>query len=477
MNLLRLINEEPIGGLEISDTHLRFSLLRKNKSAVVIKTLAEEILADQTLEGGLIKNEAAFLTKVKQFAGRYRIKYVVLSLSADQIFTKIYSFPTVMPDEKMEESINLIIDFQLPKKRADIYCDWEKSESTKDKKILLSYANRPAVDNLMTKAEKIGLKVVAVESHGSSLARAIKQKTNEVLLVLERGRSSTSFFVIKNHNLLFSQTLPTDKIAADLPGEIAKIINYQEWLGQTITNLALLGNFNPEEIKNLPLKPTPLELKEGVEQKIKIKPEALISMGAAWRGLMPRKDDKIISLMKIGTEEAFRQAKANATLGFLIGISIALSLFFTAALTALWLMLTIMQNNFNEQIISLTARPDSKNAALIETQAIDFNELVGQTGALVKEEPRWSAIVEEIKARIVPGIAINTLSLPGTSVTWSLTGVADSREEINALKKSFEDSPLFKEVNLPLDNLGKKTDIPFSLMFKVSAPELIYRHQ
>ncbi len=476
MNLLRLINEEPIGGLEISDSHIRLTLLKRGKSSLEIKTLLEETLSSDVINDGLIKKESEFIVKIKKLSGR-RLKYLVVSLPADKIFSKIYPFPAVMPNEKISESMKLIADFQLPHKRSEVYCDWEKAEAdSANKNFLLASAPISLIENFLNALKKAGLKVVAVESHSLSLARALKQKPDETSLILKRDRLVTTFSVIKNNLLIFSQSLPNEKIKSSLRQEVDKIIKHQTWFDRKISGLILIGSFDPKEIKDLPLKPLNPESREELGKKIKIKPETLTSLGAAWRGLIPRKEDELISLMKVGTEEAFRQAKANATAGFLTGASFALSLFFSAALAATWFILVMMQNNFNEEIAFMSALPGADNAVLIENKAEIFNRLIGQTETLARQETAWSPIVEEIKNRIVSGITINTLSLPGAEATFSLSGIAVDRDRINSLRDSFASSDLFTEVTLPLDNLGKKADIPFSLTFKITDPEILEKN-
>lgn len=470
MNLLNIISsEESIGGLEISQDGFRFSRLKRGKTGLKIELLIEEKAAIKNF----LETEAPFTDKLLKFSKKNKIKYVIISLPADNIFTKIFSFPLTTPDEKVSESIKLNIDLQLPRKKEDIYYDWMRIEKNNDKKELFSYIEKKYIDSLVAKIKKSGLKIIAIESHPLSISRAIKQTKDEAVLIAEKSQDITSLSVIKNNNLFFSQPFLNEKIEGNLAQEMKKVINYHDWFNVKIKNLILLGNFSDQEIKKLPLKIVPIELTDELKQAPKdIK--WLISLGAGLRGLMPRKEDKIISLMEIGTEKAYRQEKANASVNLLASISIALSLFFVVIFMATWSMVTIMQNNYSKQISSFNFLTPSGDATTLRKEADNFNALILQTSSLIKKEPYWSKILSEIKEKNTAGITINSLSLPGISAGFSITGLAADREALNNLKKSFETSAIFDEIIIPLNNLGKKVDIPFSMTFKIKDVELIY---
>lgn len=468
MNLLNVIsNEESIGGLAISDDSIRFSRLKDSKLGLKAELLVEEKISDKELAGG----DAAFIAKLLKFSKKNKIKYIIISVPTDNIFVKTYTFPAAMPDDKVKESINLTIDLQLPKKKEEIYCDWMKLVDGEEKKVLLSYISRDYINSLISKIKKVGLKIVAIESHALSLARVIKQVKDESLLIVDKEINTTSFSVIKNNQLFFSWSVPNNKL--DLLKEINKIVNYHEWFNMPLKNLILLGDFSDKETKKLPLKVISAELVDALKAITK-DTKWFASLGAAQRGLIARRDDKIISFMEIGTEKAYHQEKINTTVNFFIGISTALAIFFAAVFSATWFMLAMMQNNYSQQISSFNLSPSAENASTLREQASAFNSLTGQISSLIKKEPNWSKVTNEIKSKTTGGIVINNLSLPSANGQFSVTGLAVDREAINNLKKSFESSEMFSEVNIPLNNLGKKVDIPFSMTFKMKNGQLIY---
>lgn len=188
---------------------------------------------------------------------------------------------------------------------------------------------------------------------------------------------------------------------------------------------------------------------------------------------MSRRDDKAISFMEIGTERAYHQEKINATTNFFVGISLALAIFFVTIFGITWSLLVIMQKNYSQRISSFNLSA-SNNTSNLREKADIFNNLISQTSSLIKKEPVWSKVINEIKTKTTDGVIINNLSLPSADGQFSITGLAVDREAINNLKKSFESSDFFSEINVPLTNLGKKIDIPFSMTFKIKDRQLIY---
>ncbi|QQG52610.1 MAG: pilus assembly protein PilM [Candidatus Falkowbacteria bacterium] len=462
---------DTIGGLEISDDALRFSSLKKGRLGLETEILVEEKLNGQ--EQSFKSSE--FVAKLIKFSRKNHIKYIIASIPTNNIFVKLYNFPANISKEKINESMELNIELQLPQKKSDIYCDWMEIEKNDiSQKILLSYIKKDYAENLVNIFKKAGLKLVALEGHSLSLSRIIKQTKDEALLLLEKGGSDISFSVIMNNNLLFSQSVPREKIGDNLKGETDRVINYHGWFGINIKQLALLGDFSASEIKKMALKPITLE-KIDSQKNEKINPKFFTVLGAAKRGLIPRKDDVIISLMEIGTEKAYAQEKANLNANFFIGTSAVLAAFFVLIFFATWSFMSIMQNNYNKRISSLSLLPGSENGILLKEKADNFNNLISEASAMGGQEVVWSKVLEEIKSKTNDNVKINTLSLPDATGLLTISGTAKDRDSINNFKKSFEDSNLFTDINIPLNNLGKKEDIPFSLTFKIKNSELIHK--
>ncbi|MFA4815588.1 MAG: pilus assembly protein PilM, partial [Candidatus Gracilibacteria bacterium] len=331
MNLTKFFtNEGDIAGLEINDSALRLVLLKtKKQEAPRVKFSLEEILPEGDLRGGVIKNPAGFLKSLKNLLARAKpkVKFVIVSIPADSIYAKVFSFPPGVVGEKLDSSIKLATAFQLPKEPDQIYLDWEKLADENRNLALLSLSDRTLINDLIAPMESAGLKVLAVEYHQMSLARALTLPAGQAVLVIEKSSAGHIFSIIKNKTVRFLRSLPRERLHSSLGGEAARIRDYYEIEDCPLKKIILLGNFAKEEVASL------LSDKNGLEISELPAVDAVppVAFGAALRGLIPRSDDNLISLMESGTEEAYEQKKALTFADFLTKTSLLVAAFFVLA--------------------------------------------------------------------------------------------------------------------------------------------------
>lgn len=86
---------------------------------------------------------------------------------------------------------------------------------------------------------------------------------------------------------------------------------------------------------------------------------------------------------------------------------------------------------------------------------------------LVISEDIFDRIIEHKSNKIrIVGISYSYDLDSGTIV--GVSGIASSREDLLGFQQSIKDDPYFEEVNLPISNFIKSSDIGFSLDIKVS---------
>lgn len=136
--------------------------------------------------------------------------------------------------------------------------------------------------------------------------------------------------------------------------------------------------------------------------------------------------------------------------------------------------MTHIQQSLNDQR-SLSANiPVPRESAALEARATHLNSLLSETTGIIETTPQWGEVVKEITDRTVADIAISRISIGLPEAPITLQGIAKSREAINNLSKSFQESDKFTAVNIPLTDLGTKEDISFSMSFQLKDPQSIY---
>ncbi|MDD3498589.1 MAG: hypothetical protein PHH24_03785 [Candidatus Moranbacteria bacterium] len=78
----------------------------------------------------------------------------------------------------------------------------------------------------------------------------------------------------------------------------------------------------------------------------------------------------------------------------------------------------------------------------------------------------WVFIIQKVSENIPEGIAIKSVSNEGFKV--SMSGVADSRDNLIKMKSQMEEIGCFEEVLIPINDIVLRENIDFKIDFKVS---------
>ena len=469
MNLTRLLtHEELVAGLEISDTYLRLAILeiQKTSGAMDATTLIDEPIPTGIIVNGIVKDATGLQNALQSLLKRAKrkIHYAVVSLPSDTTYTKIFSFPKALEEEKINESMRLTAGYQLPLKQEDVYIDWETlSSSHPDKKeVALAAMPKTVVDKYLEALDKAGLKPVAMEYHILSLARVTPKEKSSTLVVLS-GATSTTLAIIEDGIARFMRIVPEQFGGRKtLPEETRKIAHFYEVeSGESpkileVGGIPLVGSFTRETV----------EKTHGGNW--------LVVIGAAVRGMLPRSEDAINSLMPMGTERAYEYQKAIVFSDFFVNLVVGLSIFFVVSYGATWSIMVTLQRNAMGEFARISTLPIPADAAILEARAQKLNEALTVSSDIIRRFPRWEIMLEYVKRSMRPGIVISQLSLPSPEASFTMSGIADTRAILNEFKASMESIPEFMNVKIPVTSIDKKTNIPFTVSFQLKDPQLLY---
>lgn len=500
--------DELIFGLEISDCFLRLAVLEavapgrggnsKNKEEKIIQArgIGEKSLKKGTVENGEVKDKKAFVKDLKFLLGKSDklVNYAIVSISGSRLYSKAYSFPQTVAGEKLEEAMKLIVGFQLPFKQEEVYLDWEKAgngplrpdgsgEASQSNEVVLAASPKTVIDKYLEVLAEAGLKTVAVEFYGASVARAINLQEGQSAVVMLGREEGTETYIVKKHIAQFKRFLP-EKFFPDkksLKDEAERIVNFFE--NEDKNKVSFFIAANETEKDNLPKEILPSMKAEEmiggsfiVQPEIKSSPEKwLVAVGAAIRGLSPRAEDNHISLMPMGTEEAYEKQKAISFAKFVSALTIGLSSFFVFAFVGALILMTSIEGGFNKRLNTLNSLPISGSSAILEQRAEKLNGLLVKAKNVLASAPKWSDNVTVLKSQVVAGsdIIINSFSISSAGNSVSFKGVAKNKASLNSFKKKLEDSNLFSDISFPPIGLFQVDNIPFSISFNIKKISMI----
>lgn len=109
---------------------------------------------------------------------------------------------------------------------------------------------------------------------------------------------------------------------------------------------------------------------------------------------------------------------------------------------------------------SMSMNKKSKNFG---DDIITIEDILKNTTIIQKEHANYLNILEDIILNIDNEISISQIRIDGTKSEIIITGYAKTRNSLLILKNKFEESKVYSNIDLPVDNLLEKTNINFNI--------------
>lgn len=474
MDLVSLFTKEKdIAGIEVADGFLRLILLGRNyekKGQVYIREISEVPLDPGVILSGDLKDRKKFTEALKKLLAESqqkasaKISYAVVSIPHLSLYSKVFSFPKGVAPSRMNEAMKVNVSFNLPVKPEDVYIDWEEMHSPDKNELMLASAPKSLINEFQTAFAEAGITPIAIESRILSLIRILNIESAKPTLLVIKEKTYTGFVILQNDAIRFSKFNSREMAQGDIDVEIKKISNFYETEHEQIAKIVSFAEAEvPKKFANHP------KIVEAGKNAGKWLP----ALGAAMRGLLPASEDKLISLMAVGTEEAYARQERIVFIRLMGDIVTFISILVTASFAAVWLIMLSVRTSVEAQV-QLTATPITGESQEIERRVQKLNSFMSALIEIDRKAPRWSRVIEEVRSKAVPGITALSLSLPSPEGVLTLGGVARERKDISAFRNSLATSEMFIEVHNPPSNFDKRIDIPFTIMFKLKDPANLY---
>lgn len=488
MNFLNLLTKEKrVAGIEISDSVVRIAFFRphkkKQKKQLTIDTasrtndkntqtekeeliLIEEPIAANIIADGVVTDVELLGKTLKSIWAKARLgtDYAIVAIPDDKVYSRIFSFPKTVEGARLSEAMRLAIGFQLPIKTEDAYLDWERTGgTTTTNEILLSTVPRTVVQGYIAALELASIKTLALESHLASIARAVKLTPDRITLFSKKTPDGATIFALKNGILRFSRTLPARFVSVDqIRAETTRV--------KTALETSAKEDVDEQEFTSTTVRDEYVKRAELTEPKSRW----LIALGAAIRGNIPAGEDNLVSLLPIGTEEAYAYQKATTFVALIRNITIGVSVFFTMAFIVAYLFMLSLSQSASRTITTLSSSPVSPELAEQESRIERVNALTETASLLLAETPVWSTVLTELTELTIDGIVVSNFSAGSLAGTMTMSGTARNRATLNQFKKLLQDSVMLADVGLPITNIAQRENLPFSISFRLKDPSVVY---
>ena len=490
--LQRLSSQPLVGGLEISDSAIRFLQIEGEKTKTASLRLPPGIVLD-----GKINDRQNFLAALKavrlQLAGLKTGQkvHVIVSLPVSVVYSQSFNIPTIS-QENIKEAAELNLQMISPISLEKAYSDWQvvNPDINHQKEILGAFAEKVIVDDYDRILRESGFLPVAFEFPAFSLTRLVKElgpaiDMDKSYLLVNVSTDGLNFLITKKGELHFShflfwRTLQGEKrqIASSdfkniISQEIQKIINFVSTdFEESLEGVIIMAPAMEKEIEEIikeefGLKTIPLRLRRYND----FSAVWFVAFGSALRGLISRRQDVLISLSSSNVIEEFYHEQALSFIAlwrniFFVSLAVLLIVF-----GGIDIFFNRIQNNIKNQLSALVAYPQIKEVAALRGKAEFFNESVALISAAKKSIFDWSSFFKQLNDLAGNQIVFDQILVQSLTTPIKIKGRADNEKMIINFKNALSSQSNLGDVYLSLTSIQSTPDrrMSFELSFIISS--------
>lgn len=466
-----------IGGLQISDTAIRFLRAEKERLVQAPLRLPPGIVAE-----GKIRDKPAFTAALRRVHNQAvsspkRKIFVVVSLQSEGIYTQRFNLPN-LPEEGLEEATNLNLQMISPIEFGKAYYGWqiigEEAINGFQTDFLGAFVEKTVIDDLTECLKAAGFSPVAIEPLPLSLVRFIKESDagagfGEPQLIIDVSSEGIGFILARGGNLTFAsfrswkaiqgdaKQVTTAILREEVVREIGKIMNFYftQWGGGQLNNLTIISEGLESELSKIVSEKFSFKIRKVASRRFgSLPPRWFAAAGAVLRGEIPRLDDADLSLMSVSVKEEFHRDRIVhfidfsrnfiwAFFGFLLVLFLAADIF----------MIKSASDASDRAAGAFLNVPAAEEISRLQGEARTFNNLVSLVAKAVAPRVRWSTLFEKLDQLAGSTVALDRVLVQSPAVPVVVNGRASNEEAVLNFKKELSAQPQFTDVNLPLTNI------------------------
>jgi len=484
---------QPIGGLEISDSNLRFAYFDgSNWTKVSLR------LPPGTLSEGRVKDRGVFLSALQslktEIYGRLKMKSVnvVVSLGSVNIYSQIFSLP-IVEGENLEKAIQLNIQMVSPTAFSETYSGWQmvgRDQKSLRLEILSAFVKRELVDEIVSLLLEAGFSIYSIESRALSITRAIKYLAtgfyrDKSYIIISIDNNGVEMVVVRNGQTYFQyfnswretqgdkREITMEAMKNVIVGNIQQVVNfYNSHWTEPIAEIIFSATALQAEIADIIKSNFPFPVRElTLKMAEQVGAEWYFVMGSALRPLQGPKEDRDINLLGMSVREQFmKHSIMNFVRFWEIAVPVSLMVMAVAFVGAL-LFLNKIDKNLDDQSFAKFNPSASLELAQMQKRVESFNSAVSSLETVGENYARKAPILLKMKTTFNLRDAVLTgISFGPKLENMTLFGRASSEDVILALKKDVIEAGF--SVDLPLSQIQPATPQGFSFVMSVSANSL-----
>ncbi|TAN58384.1 hypothetical protein EPN15_01255 [Patescibacteria group bacterium] len=490
------IPEPPLTALAISQEAAVLLSLKKTSKGLKKEFIQRQVLPLGTIEKGELKNEKEFTKAVQacfDAVSKKRIKKfpnIIMAIPDDQVYVSALDFPDALEADEIDDALKVNAPMKLPYPLEAAYYDKEPLIPVKRgrQEFIFAQIAKKTVDAYLAALEKIGLNTVVLGYTNASVLRALKFTDDDPAIIIRECGDGWEISCIAKKQMRFLdrvRNLSDSKIPKyeTVSKAIENLSYYAETEFGLVSKKALYMGGNTalsakmsanieKDLKNKGFDIAFLPLKEFVKPEIlalekeENLPPLLPAYGLGLRSVISRDEDTMISLLPVGTEEAYK-VKRN--------IVYARTLVFTVSTVAIGLMLVFglifafmkwMGEGLHANYQQASSQLLMNGVQNLEKEVNEFNSFLSIIDQAVGGKNTISPIVSDLQKMIVPGVILNSIQISSLDAPISISGTAQTRDQAINFKNKLAESENFSDIELPLSSLKSENNVSFQITMK-----------
>ena len=502
-----LQGEERVAGIVIEYDRVRYAEFRKAKKGETShlgRVLVGEgavTLPEGTIRGGALVHPEALTEALRKLKREGKPKplqaaQVIIAIPIVRLVGSTISIPAGLSGDAADGAISLEIESLLPFPIEESYVDWQpitgQQPDGTQQEFLYVGARTNEVEPYISAVQRAGLGVVAVEPVTLAMTRGLEVPGKVVYIakVTSDALLGTAIDEMGNVRYFHHRSLPAisgkkvglgdkekqvDPRSQRLALELAAFIRFlKEEFGDREQELIVDGDLDENAIKALSGLTDSLGIPVRLEHETHLLSRAAVR-GVALRGILPRSEDTLVSLMATGTDAAYAEKQAifffKTALRMLIGGAVVTAVLLAGTLGLLFSIQVSTAKQATQQEAQIS---DQTRMALEMAKAVN-GKLAEIVGLLQKGELPTGA-VSAIREAKPDGIRVDRIltRLFDGSVWMDLAVEAQTGSDLlkieEILQTRFAKDP--SQIDVPADVIFRGNDIPFVFQFELNVRAL-----
>jgi len=463
-----LLPKQQYFGLSIDRTAIRAVEISQRGT---LRAIAELLFPEELFTDGILTHKEYFTRSIQSLyqTGKFTSPYVIVSFPEAYAYTRAYTLPKI-PLDDVNEAVSWHVKDLFPFPEGEIYYDWKILGTTeKDITVAVVAVPKKVLDPLKDALIDAGLKPLRFEPDASVIARLLQLGNDQAALVTDVSEKGAYVTLVEGQKATF--TTVVNVTAEDTPEAYVKNIN------QTLTEIAsfyktkgvlkeeslaivLTGELATEEwakqaasIISYPMKIL----------RTQVKPSFNKAYAVATARVTPPRDEQTINLLPEQMQAHYDNQRTTA---FYKTLLLRTCIFFIGLLSAsilCFVAVSIRRQQLDKDVKNLSGStkalgPERQKLLLLNSQAKQIVML-----APLRKTPK--EITVEIGRLIPEGISVSQWDYDDSKLRYTLTGTAQTRDELIRFKTILEQSSIFADITLPLESLERPIDSKFTFTF------------